>query len=115
MYRSRYVSATHYSDIVPAQSISNVMMNGEDLAHIIKRYRTQIQNRKLDSPSLDLAYDWYDTMSLYINHLFTIQEHIESSLVQSINALADKKLYPIVVNCASIFVRVSILALPGGI
>ncbi len=57
----------------------------------------------LEGTSLDLAFDWFDKMSLYIDHLFDIQKEIELALMVRIRDLADKKWIPII-SCICIIV-----------
>ena len=106
VFKSQYSTARGYSKVVPPVAISNIVVDGEDLSQPIERYRSQIQYGNIDNPSILLAFDWFDKMSLYIDHLFAIQKQIEDAIVRGIGELANNKIIPIlwfsIVICVSI-------------
>ncbi|KAK2157349.1 hypothetical protein LSH36_193g09010 [Paralvinella palmiformis] len=95
IFDSKYSTARQYSDIVPAFSKSDVIVDGQDLGVTIQRYRNEIIHGQMNVSSLPTAYDWLDKTSLYLDYLRDIQNRVKEDVILGLKMLVNNEMEPI--------------------
>ncbi len=107
LFRKRYNRAMIYSKLVKPIENYDIIVEGRNLHGIINEYRTKIEHRNISGKNLDLAIDYFDKMSMYMDKLFLLQREIETYLVDTLDDLADERLIPVIISSIILIVTLS--------
>ncbi|XP_074658726.1 uncharacterized protein LOC141911637 [Tubulanus polymorphus] len=114
-YMNRYHSyvtffrgAQNYSSIVTEVSNAITNQSGIDVEKRIKSYRYQIKNRNTTGTSHEMAADWFDDMTEYINALLSMQIKLADVITDAIDQKISSTDRSLVLNCVMIIIALAI-------